>query len=60
MAPYQRRAISLFQVMGDKFYLYKAPQRALLEITSPTDLESIVSTIDDVAKSLQDLETEPV
>lgn len=57
---YKNLRASVFQILGGKFYLYKQPQKTLFEITSHTDLESIISTIDDITKGLRDLETKPV
>ncbi|KAL6362728.1 hypothetical protein LRP88_04032 [Fusarium phalaenopsidis] len=57
---YRRPRMPVFQILGGKFYLYKEPHKALFEITSHTDLESIIATIDDENKGLRDLETKPV
>jgi hypothetical protein len=59
MQSYTGEAISLFELSGNH-YLYNAIEGSLYQIKNPTDLQSIVKTIDDPDKGMSSLEIEPL
>lgn len=57
MQSYTGEAISLFELSGNH-YLYNAIEGSLYQIQNPTDLQTIVSTIDDPDQGMASLEIE--
>ncbi|KAF4960804.1 hypothetical protein FSARC_10356 [Fusarium sarcochroum] len=57
MQQYTGEALSLFELSG-QYYLYNAIEGSLYQINGPTDLQTIVSTIDDENKGLAALDIE--
>lgn len=57
MQPYTGEAISLFELSGNH-YIYNGIEGSLYQIHNPTDLRTIVSTIDDPNQGMAMLEIE--
>ncbi|RSL98326.1 hypothetical protein CDV31_012641 [Fusarium ambrosium] len=58
MASYTGEALSLFELGDGQFFLYNAIEGSLYQIKNPSDLQSIVSTIEDESQGLAALEIE--
>lgn len=58
MQPYTGEAISLFEVGNGQYFLFNAIESSLFQIKSPSDLETIVSIVDDESQGLGALDIE--
>lgn len=58
MQAYTGEALSFFELGSGQHFLYNAIEGSLYQINSPSDLQTIVSTIDDEDRGLSALEIE--
>ncbi|KAJ4118954.1 hypothetical protein NW768_010697 [Fusarium equiseti] len=57
MRSYTGEAISIFEISGNH-YLYNAIEGSLYQINGPSDLQTIVNTIDDLDQGMSGLDIE--
>ncbi|KAM0186533.1 hypothetical protein ACHAPI_011662 [Fusarium lateritium] len=60
MAPYTGEALYLFEVGSGRFFFYNAIDGSMLQIRDRSDLQSIVSVLDDENQGLPALDIEEV